>query len=140
MDRLSVLSYHWQTPKLWVQYFTFVIFIDPLDQGWATRFGSRATLKTNFVLRASPILFYLCEKWAFSSHFSKKKHFAFQMFYQPKKCWRATFRCLSGRMWPAGQTLPRPASDPLHGSLRGPWTQGYERYSTGYYIQSVSRI
>jgi len=31
------------------------------------------------------------------------------MFYQPKKCSRATLRYLAGRMWPAGRTLPRPS-------------------------------
>jgi len=58
------------------------------------------------------------------------------MFYQLKKCWRATFTCLADRMCPGGRTLPRPALDLLHGSLRGPWTQGYERYSTGYYLHT----
>jgi len=40
----------------------------------------------------------------------KKKHFKrnFQCLISLKKCSRATLRCLAGRMWPAGRTLPRP--------------------------------
>jgi hypothetical protein len=30
-----------------------------------------------------------------------------------KKRSRATLRCLAGRLWPAGRTLPRPALDPI---------------------------
>ena len=53
-------------------------------------------------------------KWAYSSPFSKKKHFkrGILMFYQLNKRSRATLRCLAGWLWPAGQTLPRPALDP----------------------------
>ncbi len=36
------------------------------------------------------------------------------MFYQLKKRSRATLKCLAGRMWPAGWTLPRPAVVPIN--------------------------
>jgi len=49
-------------------------------------------------------------KWAFSIPFSEKKHFKrhFQSSINLKICSRATLRCLAGRMWPTGRTLPRP--------------------------------
>ncbi len=41
------------------------------------------------------------------------------------KCsWRATLKCLAGRMWPADRTLPRPA-------LRGKWSRHCHQITHG---------
>jgi len=89
----------------------------PLCQGWTTLFDSRATLETKLVYASqykNPIdLFDLIfkRKWVFGCPFSKRKHFKrhFKCLINLKKCSRATLRCLAGRMWPEGRTLPRPA-------------------------------
>jgi len=48
-----------------------------------------------------------------AAHFLKRSvsKGIFKCYINLKKCLRATFRCLAGRMWPAGRTLPRPALD-----------------------------
>jgi hypothetical protein len=90
-----------------------------LDQGWATLFGSRATLETKVVYaghyKNHMDLFDLTfeKKIDFQQSNFKKEHFKrhFQCFVSLKKCSRATLRCSAGRMWPAGRTLPRPGLD-----------------------------
>ena len=51
------------------------------------------------------------KKWGLEVHFLKRSILSGIFIYLDnfKKCSRATLRCLAGRMWPAGRTLPRPA-------------------------------
>jgi hypothetical protein len=55
--------------------------LNGLQQGWATLFGSRATLETKFVYAGqykNPMGlfdFIFKRKWVFGCPFSKKKHF-----------------------------------------------------------------
>ncbi len=94
-----------------------VLVNNALLQGWATLFGSRAAQETKIIYvgqyKYHMELFDLnfMTKLNFSSLFIGKKPFEryFKWFINLKKCSRATLRCLAGRMWSAGPTLPRPA-------------------------------
>jgi len=74
----SIVSQHY---RLIVAYGYCYHFYVGLEQAWANLFGSRATLETNSVLRATISPFYgifnftFKVKWVFSSQFSKKKNF-----------------------------------------------------------------
>ena len=91
-----------------------------LDQRWATLFGSQATLVTRLVYAGQykynkDVLHLTFERnWVFRCLFFTQQHFKwhFKCLINLKKCSRAPLRCLAGRMWPAGRTLPRPALDP----------------------------